>query len=229
MTPVVHHTPACRAAASLHKAPLRVWAEHLRCVTKAHHLVLVLAVALLCGVATAAPLARPEFGPGSEHQPCAGQPPVWQPLAQDAWWWAGASGAANADNRGAVTHLVLVRHQGRLWLLGAGPTPAFARRMGCHVQQQFGQSVADVLVPWARGEQALGLVGWAKTGQWAHSQVVATMRRQCPTCLAALRLQLQGAASDLGERPIRLPGRLSGQLSGRLPSHPPTHPPSRGV
>jgi hypothetical protein len=159
----------------------------------------------LCGGAAAAPA-------------CPGPAPAWQVLqvaAPQAWLLQGAEGEATAANRGQVSNLVLVREGRRLWLLGAGPTPAFARALDCHVRQRFGQPVSDVIVPWPHAESALGLAGFPHARLWAHADVAAAMGRQCATCREVLQARLGAAAADL-DGDILLPAhRLSGD-SGEL-------------
>ena len=147
---------------------------------------------------------------------CDGPAPAWVALGGDVWLLQGEPGEPSVANRGRVANQVLARDGPRLWLIGAGPTPAAARALACHVRQRFGRPVSDVVVPWARGEQALGQAGWPGARIWAHEAVAATMQRQCTTCLAQLRQRLQAAAADLGAAPIRIPPhRLQGD-SGRL-------------
>jgi hypothetical protein len=147
---------------------------------------------------------------------CPGPAPAWQRLSDTAWLVPGQLEEANASNRGQVLNQVLVQDGKRLWLVGAGATPAAARALGCHIEARFGQAVTDVVVPWARGEHALGLAGWPGTRTWAHAQVVISMRAQCVTCLKTLRDRLGEAAVDLGPSPIRLPQQHLHGERGRL-------------
>lgn len=145
--------------------------------------------------------------------------PVLEPLAPQVWLLRARPGEAGPDNRGQVSNLVVAEDGRRLWLIGAGPTPAFARALDCHLRQRFGRRATDVVVPWARAEQALGLAGYAQARRWAHAEVAATMARQCPACLASLRERLQGAAGDLGapaDDPVRVPSHRVAGASGRL-------------
>lgn len=155
----------------------------------------------LCGVAAAAPASAA----------CPGPEPAWVELGGETWLVRAESGEASEVNRGRVANQVLARDGARLWLIGAGATPAAARALACHVRQRLGRGISDVLVPYARGELALGISGFAGARQWAHEQVAATMRLQCPGCLASLRDSLGAAAGDLGPNPIRIPAhRLRG-------------------
>lgn len=144
-------------------------------------------------------------------------------LAPQVWLLQGAGEDAEPGpaNRGHVTNQVLALYGGRLWLVGAGPTPAFARALDCQLRQRFGRGVSRVLVPWARGENALGARGLLPGAQlWAHEAVVAAMRVQCETCLAHLHEALAEAASDLGTDPIVLPShRLRGREGDWGPWH----------
>ncbi len=152
----------------------------------------------LCGAAAAA--ATPARCPGPER--------TWVELGTDAWLVRGEAGEADEHNRGRVTNQVLARDGARLWLIGAGTTPAAARALACQVRQRLGRGISDVLVPYARGEQTLGLSGFAGARQWAHERVPELMRRQCAACVEMMRERLGAAAVDLGPNPIRIPAHV---------------------
>ncbi len=165
------------------------------------------ALSLLGTVANAAPAAH-----------CPGPATPLQQLAPDVWLLPGAAGVATASNRGHVANLLLVREGRRLWLLGSGPSPAFARALDCRLRTpgaMLGGSnvssrrgITDVVNPRARAELALGNAGLPKARHWALAEVAQAMQRQCPTCVARLREQLGERATDLGRQPIHLPTRL---------------------
>ena len=151
------------------------------------------------------------------------------PLAPGVWWVPSATGDSDAANRGQVSNLVLVRDgQGpaaRLWAVGSGPSPAWGRVLACQVARQLGQSITDVISPWARPELVLGVAGLqaaaaatatAPPRHWAHAVVAEAMAVQCPHCVDRLRQRLGPAAADLGDDPIRLPDQLLQGEQGRL-------------
>lgn len=154
-------------------------------------------------------------GPVQAAAGCAGPALQLQPLAPQAWLLQAADGDSEAGNRGHVASQLLAMQGGRLWLIGAGPSPAWARALDCQLRQRFGRGVDEVVVPWARGEQALGWAGHRSARRWAHAEVAAAMARQCPVCLENLRQALGAAAADLGAAPIRRPQRLLQGPQGR--------------
>ena len=151
------------------------------------------------------------------------------PLAPGIWWLQGATGEADAANRGQVSNLVLARSgrgaQAQVWALGSGPTPVFGAALVCQVQRQLGLRLGHVVSPWARPELVLGAAGvqqWLRAAHlpaarhWAHASVAAAMARQCAPCEGRLRLRLQGAESDLDGPPVHLPDRRLTGAQGRL-------------
>ncbi|MBL8325807.1 MAG: hypothetical protein JNJ89_12720 [Rubrivivax sp.] len=140
---------------------------------------------------------------------CGPLAPRLHALAEDVWWMPGAGGRPAAANRGAVANLLLARHAGRLWLIGSGPSPAFARALRCRVRGELGQDIAEVMNPYARAELVLGNAGMGAARVRAPAVVVQAMARQCPACVQRLRGQLGPAASDLGAAPVRLPAPLA--------------------
>ncbi|MDE2453166.1 MAG: hypothetical protein KGL43_06200 [Burkholderiales bacterium] len=148
---------------------------------------------------------------------CSGPPvPALQPLAPEVWLVPGAPAASGPENHGKTSHQLLAREGGRLWLIGAGPTPAYARALDCRLRQRFGHGATDVVVPWPHGEQALGASGYAGARLWVHSDVAATMEHQCPACAEALRAALGPAAAELGAAPVAIPDRRFEGASGEL-------------
>ncbi len=146
---------------------------------------------------------------------CPGPTLAFQPLADGLWLLPAAGEQADAGNRGQVTNLLLARHQGRLWLLGSGPSPAFGRALACQARQQLGLAVAEVAIPRARAELALGAAGLPGARLWATPAVRAAMQRQCPVCVERLRQQLGTAAADLGAAPVRMPRQMLRGSQGR--------------
>lgn len=142
--------------------------------------------------------------------------PGLQALAPDLWWLPGLGPEADADNRGQVSNLLLVREGRRLWALGAGPTAAFGARLRCLAQHRLGRPVTDLVSPWAHPELVLGARGLAPRQHWAHTQVAQAMRSSCERCSARLREQLGAAGSDVGDPPPQLPQRLLHGPHGRL-------------
>lgn len=132
----------------------------------------------------------------------------FEPLAAELWWVPARAGEADAGNRGHVINLVLARHEGRLWLLGSGPSPAFARALRCSAWQRFGLDIRDVANPYARAELVLGNAAWPGASAVAPLPVRQAMQVQCPQCVARLRGRLGAAAVDLGASPVRLPRPL---------------------
>jgi hypothetical protein len=123
----------------------------------------------------------------------------------------GAEGDSSAGNRGAVSNLLAVRDGRRLWLVGSGPSPTYARALDCHLRRVSGQRVTDVIAPWPRPELVLGQAGLAGARRWAHEDVARAMQNRCPRCIERLRQRLGPAATDLGAGPIALPvHRLQG-------------------
>lgn len=158
---------------------------------------------------------------------CPGPALQIQPLAANVWWVPAATGDSDARNRGQVSNLVLVRDgsgpSARLWAVGSGPSPAWARALACQVRARLGGPVTDVISPWARPELVLGVAGLRSAGlplpalrHWAHATVADAMAQQCPHCVDRLRLRLGEAAADLGDDPIRLPDQLLQGEQGRL-------------
>jgi hypothetical protein len=139
-----------------------------------------------------------------------------QALAPGLWLVAAAGAESDAGNRGQSSHLLLAQDGDRLWAVGSGPTPAFGARLRCNAERQLGRVPTDVIVPWARAELALGAGGLAPRRLWAHAEVAAAMREQCPRCVERLRLRLGEAAGDLGDDPVRLPTELLQGEGGRL-------------
>lgn len=141
---------------------------------------------------------------------------VLAPQAPGVWSVHAQRGEANPDNRGFVANLLVVRDGARVWLIGSGPSPRFARALACRVRETVGRGVTDVVSPWPRPELVLGARAFGRARHWAHAEVAQAMRSQCADCVARLRQRLGVAAADLGARPARLPDHLLHGASGRL-------------
>lgn len=136
---------------------------------------------------------------------CSGPAVTLRPVAAGVWVVQGAEGDSTADNRGAVSNLLAVRDGRRLWLIGSGPSVAYARALNCHLQRVSGRRVTDVIAPWPRPELVLGQAGLTGVRRWAHGEVADAMQGRCPRCIERLRQRLGSAADDLGTAPIVLP------------------------
>jgi hypothetical protein len=155
----------------------------------------------------AAPVAAKTVCPGPRLQ--------FDKLGSGQWLVAGQVGEADAQNRGQVSGILLVRDGRRLWAVGSGPTPRFGQALACQARQRLGLAITDVISPWARPELVLGARGIAAAGPvrvWAHESVAQAMSEQCPHCVERLKARLGYAATDLGDDPILIPRhRLQGE------------------
>jgi len=172
------------------------------------------ALGALSGVAQASSSTKPA------PLACGPQAPTLLRLNAQLWWVAGAPGEPQPSNRGRTANQLLLRHAGRVWLLGSGVSPAAGRALVCVLRRQLGWRVTDVINPWSRPELVLGnqafVQGPKPARLWAHADVAAAMQRQCPHCVERLHQRLGDAAADLGPAPILLPThRLHGQ-AGQL-------------
>jgi hypothetical protein len=143
---------------------------------------------------------------------CGGPAITLQQVSAGVWVVPGAEGDSSADNRGAVSNLLAVRDGRRLWLVGSGPSPTYARALDCHLRRVSGQRVTDVIAPWPRPELVLGQAGLVGARRWAHDDVARAMQARCPRCIERLRQRLGPAAADLDMTPNALPThRLHGE------------------
>jgi hypothetical protein len=140
------------------------------------------------------------------------------PTAIDVWWVRGEHGDADANNRGVVSNVLIVRDGRSVWAVGSGPSPAFGRALGCVVRREIGQAITDVISPWPHPELVLGAAGLPQARHWAHADVAQAMRRQCARCVMRLRQRLGSAAVDLGpaKSNVRLPERWLRGPHGQL-------------
>lgn len=187
----------------------------------------VLALPLACITSlTAAPApARAADGvpPDPQHRACpraANAPAIapWQPLGAGLWWQPGAAGDSDANNRGAISNLLLLIDGDRTWLIGAGPSAAHGRALAADIRCRFDREVSDAVAPWPRPELVLGLAGLPATARlWAHADVAGAMAERCSHCVERLAQRLGDRAGDLGDpavipRPDRLLHGTQGQL-----------------
>lgn len=137
---------------------------------------------------------------------CPPDAPTLQALGPELWWVPGAAGDANPTNRGRTDNLLVLRRDGRVWLMGSGPSPAAGHALACVLRERLGWRVTDVVNPWARPEVVLGNTAFtnapASARLWAHDAVAQTMHQQCPRCVERLHQRLGAAAVDLGPQPI---------------------------
>jgi hypothetical protein len=161
-------------------------------------------------------LALLAYGASARAEACAGPQLRFEPLARGLWLVPSQLGEATPANRGHVSNIVLALDGRRVWLLGSGPTPAFARALACQVQERFARKVTDVVSPWPRPESVLGARGLGSVRSWAHADVAKAMRERCAHCVGRLRERLGSAAMDLGAEPVRVPDHLVRGSSGRL-------------
>lgn len=146
---------------------------------------------------------------------CPAGAPSLQALGPDLWWIPGAAGDSTPANRGRTDNLLVLRRDGRVWLLGSGASPAAGHALACVLRERLGWRVTDVVNPWARPEVVLGNSAFAHASTparlWAHDEVAQAMQRQCPRCVERLHQRLGAAAVDLGPQPIVIPPlRLQG-------------------
>jgi hypothetical protein len=171
-------------------------------------------VALRCIVSLVAALLP------SATSACGANAPRLEPWPNHVglWWVRGERGDADANNRGVVSNLLIVRDGRRVWAIGSGPSPAFGRALGCVVQRETGHAITDVISPWPRPELVLGAAGLPQARHWAHADVAQSMRRQCTRCVMRLRQRLGSAAVDLGPANgrVRWPDHSLRGASGQL-------------
>ncbi|TDM09207.1 MAG: hypothetical protein C4K60_07835 [Ideonella sp. MAG2] len=162
-------------------------------------------------------LALAAGGPGWAASSCPALPVVWQRLAPEVMWLPGEAGDATAANRGRVSGVLAVQvpADGRVWLLGSGPSPTLGRAMDCALVQQTAWQVSDVVNPWARPELVLGNRAWPQAALWAHEAVAVAMQQQCAHCEERLKARMGDAAQDLGaDTVVTVPGAAG--LAGGL-------------
>lgn len=143
-----------------------------------------------------------------------------RPLAPGLWLLPARPGDADAGNRGQVSNLLVAPADGRLWLLGSGPSPAFGQRLARTLQARWGARAVTVVSPWPHPELVLGVAGLGeRVDHVAHADVARQMAQRCAACVERLRARLGTAAADLGTGdPVRPPtGLLHGAQGGLGP------------
>jgi hypothetical protein len=140
----------------------------------------------------------------------------FEPLAAGLWQVPASEADADAVNRGHITNVLIAQDGSRMWAVGSGPTPAFGRALACQVRARWGRPLSDLISPWPRPEAVLGVAGLGPVRHWAHADVAAAMRSNCPACVPRLRARLGAAAADLGAAPVRVPQHLLRGAMGQL-------------
>jgi hypothetical protein len=173
------------------------------------------------GLRQGLPVALCLWGWSVTASACGASAPMLEPIddgAPHVWWVRAERGDADAANRGRVSNLLVVRDGARIWLVGSGPSRAFARALDCVVRRDLGRAVSDVVSPWPRPELVLGAAALPQARHWAHADVARALRTQCARCVARLRQRLGAAASDLGRDAgvVRAPSRLLHGVQGPL-------------
>jgi len=156
--------------------------------------------ALLCAGLLAA-CAQP--GPAGPR--CEGPALRFEALAPGLWRVPPAGLETDAASRGQVHNLLLASAGSSLWLVGTGPSPAFARALQCQAQARLGLPLSAAMNPLAKSELVLGNQGLRGVSLWAPAVVAQAMRQQCAGCEERLRARLGPAAVDLGPAPVQLP------------------------
>ena len=151
---------------------------------------------------------------------CANAAPVdLQRIDVNVWRVPAARGEADASNAGLTAQLVLVRDGERVWLIGSGPTPAFAAALACAARRATGRAVSDVVNTRAAPELAMGNVVFRSARLWALPDVIVAMRARCGQCLARLKARIGAAGESLRPERIRVPSRAvgaAGKTAGTL-------------
>ncbi|MBB4841757.1 hypothetical protein HNP55_000252 [Paucibacter oligotrophus] len=152
---------------------------------------LLLLAACVLGLGAAPPVSAQEAAPA-----CAAEAASWPPLlpvAPGLWRIAAARGEPDAGNGGLTSQLFVAEDgtaQASLWLVGSGPTPAFAARLACALQARFGRLPGDVINSRATPELAMGNIAFEPARIWALPEVMALMNKRCQLCQDKLRAKL---------------------------------------
>jgi hypothetical protein len=127
-----------------------------------------------------------------------------------------AEGEPSPANGGRVSALVAVEDGARLWLVGAGPTPAVGLAVGTALRRP----VTDLVFTRAHGPLTLGAAAFPRARRWALAATAAAMARDCASCRAALAQAIGPlAATTLVPDQVRLPDHRidpRGTSRGRL-------------
>ena len=142
----------------------------------------------------------------------------WQALGPELWWLEGRAEDASATNRGQVAHLLLARHEGRLWLVGAGPSPRFAQALQQTLRRRWGRGVDELALTLAQPEVVMGAKGYPQARVWTSEGLDRSLRERCGSCAARWKERLGAAAADLGREgagAVRFADRLLVGTEGR--------------
>jgi hypothetical protein len=131
--------------------------------------------------------------------------PVMQRVSPHLWRVAARRGEPDTVNRGETTQLVVAVEARRVWLVGSGPSPAYAARLACAVKRATSRAVTDVVNTRAAPELAMGNVAFAQARLWALPDVMASMRARCVMCLERLKSRIGEAGDSLQNDLIRPP------------------------
>lgn len=142
---------------------------------------------------------------------CEGPALPFEALAPGVWRVPPAGLESDSASRGHVHNLLLASSAGGLWLVGTGPSPAFASALQCQAQARLGLPLLAAVNPLAKSELVLGNQGLRGVALWAPAVVAQAMQQQCAGCEERLRARLGPAAVDLGPAPVLLPRQ---QLAG---------------
>lgn len=148
--------------------------------------------------------------------------PALAAVAPGLWRLPVADGAEpDAGNGGRTVQLVFaVDDDGRGWLVGSGPSPAFGGQLAAALAAQGLPPVAAIVHTRAHPALALGNAAFPAATAWALRAVAARMAANCPDCVARLRAELgDGADASLAADAVRVPQSLvdaDGATAGRL-------------
>ena len=143
--------------------------------------------------------------PGPAGPACDEPALSFEALAPGLWRVPPAGLDTDAASRGQVHNLLLASTGSSLWLVGTGPSPAFARALQCQAQASLGLPLSAAMNPLAKSELVLGNQGLRGVSLWAPAAVAQAMQEQCAGCEERLRARLGPAAVDLGPAPVLLP------------------------
>lgn len=159
---------------------------------------------LLRGVRAALALLMGAWAPLSMSAANGGHPRL-EAVARDVWRVPANGTEPDERNAGATAQLVLVRDGSKRWLIGSGPTPAYAAALAREVRRVSGAAVSDVIDTRAAPELVLGNAGLPGARVWALAEVRAAMAQRCGHCLAQLKARIGAAGASLRPAAIRLP------------------------
>ncbi|MGS0756094.1 hypothetical protein ACVBEH_16460 [Roseateles sp. GG27B] len=137
-----------------------------------------------------------------QARPTQALPPL-DKISPHLWRVAAARGESTPGN-GGLTHQLLLAVDGEsLWLVGSGPTPAFAQALACAVRQTLGRRVTDVINTRAAPELTMGNSAFPEARLWALPDVISAMEARCLQCLNRLKARIGAAGASLQPDIIR--------------------------